>query len=215
MGGSVDKLEYLEEKLNRYPYITRQLIKILFASDETLRKLEENPDLINDDNLFINSDVTMLGLDDLGRRKRHATADGVEVSKSRGVLLIEAKDITKALVQRLNAIVENEDVDLNLERIVDIRIREVQKKLDGSVSLLNRLLKPIDQSLSSYDNICIGLFIDYKLTDVDEFGLTGDIGLMRDEIDEYCESKETMIFTNRTLRDMEDLILEYSTVNEN
>ena len=211
MGGSMDKLEYLEEKVNRYPYIERQLIKILFASDKTLEKLKEEPSLINDSNLFIDSDLTMLGLDDLGRRKKHATADGMEVSKSKGILLIEAKDITEALLKRLQAIVNDEDMNLNLERIVDIRIQEVHRKLDGSVALLNRLLKPIGQSLTSDDNICIGLFIDYKLTDVDEFGLTGDIGLLRDEIDEYCESKETKIFTNKGLREMEDLIEQYST----
>lgn len=44
--------------------------------------------------------------------------------------------------------------------------------------------------------------IDSRLTDVDEFGLTGDIGLLRDEVDEYSKSiKETIIFTNsRNLR---------------
>lgn len=211
MGDIVDKLEYLEEKVNGYAHIERQLIKILFASDSTLEKLKEDPSLINDSNLFIDSDFTMLGLDDLGGRRGHSTADGMEVSKSKGILLIEAKDITNALLQRLQSIVNNEEQSLYLEGIVDVRIQEVHRKLDGSVALLNRLLKPIGQSLTSDDNICIGLFIDYKLTDVDEFGLTGDIGLLRDEIDEYCENKETKIFTNKGLREMEDLIEKYST----
>lgn len=211
MCDDIDKLEYLEKKVNNYSLIERLPIKILFASDNTLRKLKNNSELINDNNLFIDSDMTMLGLDKIGNRKGCATADGLEVSKSKGILLIEAKDITNALLERLDAIINNSGGDLYIEGIVDNRVKEVGKKLNGSVNLLNRLLKPINKTLSNSDNICVALFIDYKLTDVDEFGLTGDIGLLRQEVDEYSEIiTETMIFTNKKLREMESLIGEYS-----
>lgn len=207
---SEEKLEYLENKVNNYSLIERQPIKILFASDDTLRKLKENEELIDDSNLFIDSDLTMLGLDKLGNAKGCSTADGLEVSKTHGILLIEAKDVTNALLERLNSIINDEN-NLYVEGIIDNRIKEVTKKLNGSINLLNRLLKPINATLDSNENICIGLFIDYKLTDVDEFGLTGDIGLLRDQIDEYSENfTETMIFTNKKLNEMEELIKQYS-----
>lgn len=207
---SEEKLEYLENRVNNYSLIERQPIKILFASDDTLRKLKENPELIDDSNLFIESDLTMLGLDKLGNAKGCSTADGLEVSKIHGILLIEAKDVTNALLERLNSII-NDDNNLYVEGIIDNRIKEVTKKLNGSITLLNRLLKPINATLDNNDNICIGLFIDYKLTDVDEFGLTGDIGLLREQIDEYSEKfTETMIFTNKKLKEMEELIKKYS-----
>lgn len=208
----INELEYLQNKVNNYRLIERLPIKILFASDETLRKLRCDPNLINDLNLFINSNETMLGLDVLGNRRSTPTVDGLEVSKEKGILLIEAKDITIALLERLNAISNNEEY-LFVEGIVDNRLREVQRKLNGSINILNRILRPIEKSLPDTTNICVGLFIDYKLTDVDEFGLTGDIGLLRDQIDEYSESiTETMIFTNRRLRDMEGLIQEFKPV---
>lgn len=207
---SEEKLEYLENKVNNYSLIERHPIKILFASDDTLRKLKENKELIDDSNLFIDSDLTMLGLDKLGNAKGCSTADGLEVSKTCGILLIEAKDVTNALLERLNSII-NDDNNLYVEGIIDNRIKEVTKKLNGSITLLNRLLKPINATLDNNDNICIGLFIDYKLTDVDEFGLTGDIGLLREQIDEYSEKfTETMIFTNKKLKEMEELIKKYS-----
>ena len=142
----INKLEYLEKKINSYSLIERLPIKILFASDNTLRKLKDNPELINDNNLFIDSDITMLGLDKMGNRKGCATADGLEVSKSKGILLIEAKDITNALLERLDAIIDNSGGDLYVEGIVDNRVKEVEKKLNGSVNLLNRLLKPINKA---------------------------------------------------------------------
>lgn len=43
---SKEKLEYLENRVNNYSLIERQPIKILFASDDTLKKLEENEELI-------------------------------------------------------------------------------------------------------------------------------------------------------------------------
>jgi len=207
----INKLEYLEKKINSYSLIERLPVKILFASDNTLRKLKDNHELINDNNLFIDNDITMLGLDKIGNKKGCATVDGLEVSKSKGVLLIEAKDITNALLERLDAIINNSEEELYVEGIVDNRIKEVEKKLNGSVNLLNRLLRPTNKILSNNDDIYVALFIDYKLTDVDEFGLTGDIGLLRQEIDEYSEIiTETMIFTNKKLREMESLIREYS-----
>lgn len=210
MGEEINKLEYLESRVNNYSLIERLPIKILFASDETLSKLRDNNELINDNKLFIDSDITMLGLDKLGNIKGCSTVDGLEVCKNKGILLIEAKDITKALLERLNFIINQADGELYVEGIIDKRIKEVERKITGSVNLLNRLLSPIKETLSSDDNICVGLFIDYKLTDVDEFGLTGDIGLLRQEIDEYSETiKQTMIFTNRRLRVMENLIKEY------
>ena len=90
-------------------------------------------------------------------------------------------------------------------------MQNLKKKLNGSITLLNRLLNPISAKLDSNENVYIALFIDYKLTDVDEFGLTGDIGLLREQIDEYSESfTETMIFTNKKLNEMEKLIKQYS-----
>lgn len=118
------------------------------------------------------------------------------------------------ILERLNAIINNPDEDLHIKGIVDNRIKEIKKKLNGSINLLSRLLKPINKTLSNNDNIYAVLFIDYKLTDVDEFGLVGDIGLLRQEIDEYSEIiTETMIFTNKKLREMESLIREYSCSN--
>ena len=208
---SNEKLAYLENRVNNYPLIRREQIKILFASDDTLRKLEEDPSLINNEKLFIDSDLTMLGLDELGNIKKCSTADGIEVCKENGILLIEAKDVTNALLQRLNSIINDNEGEVFVEGIVDKRIEEVEKKLNGSINLLNRLLKPINRTLDDNESISIGLFIDYKLTDVDEFGLTGDIGLLRDEIDEYSEMfTDTRIYTNKTLNDMEELIKEYS-----
>lgn len=64
----VGELEYLEARVNNYRLIERQPIKLLFASDNTLRKFKENPELINSD-LFIDSDITMLGLDAFGNKK--------------------------------------------------------------------------------------------------------------------------------------------------
>lgn len=213
MNISTNELEFLEQKVNNYSWIKRKPIKILFASDDTLRKLKEDPQLINDDKLFINTDVTMLDLDTFGNKKGTPTADGLEVSKDKGVLLIEAKDITQGLMARLNDIINNSDADLHLDGIVDNRLEEVKRKLSGSISILNRLLKPIEKTLPDNTDICVGLFIDYKLTDVDEFGLTGDIGLMRDSIDEYSETiTETMIFTNKRLNEMESLIREYNSL---
>lgn len=207
---NLNKLEFLQNKVNNYPLIERLPIKILFASDSTLQKLKNNSELINDNNLFIDSDKTMLGLDKLGNKKGCSTADGLEVYKNKGILLIEAKDVTNALIERLNSIINTPEQNLYVEGIIDNRIKEIKKKLNGSVDLLNRLLKPIDKTLSNNDNICAALFIDYKLTDVDEFGLTGDIGLLRQEIDEYSETiTEAMIFTNKKLKDMELLIEEY------
>lgn len=211
----VGELEYLEARVNNYRLIERQPIKLLFASDNTLRKFKENPELINSD-LFIDSDITMLGLDAFGNKKELSTADGVEVSNNKGILLIEAKDITNALLDRLNSIANNSyDDDMSVRGIVDKRLENVKKKLEGSVKLLNILLKPIGKTLSENTNICVGLFIDYKLTAVDEFGLTGDIGLLRQEIDEYSETiNETVIFTNRYIKKMEKLINEYKIVNK-
>ena len=206
---SNEKLEYLEKSVNNYSLIERQPIKILFASDDTLRKLKEDEELINDSNLFIDSDLTMLGLDKLGNAKGCSIADGLEVSETQGILRIEAKDVTNALRERLNGSIN--DDNLYVEGIVDKRIQEVKKKLNGSITLLNRLLKPISAKLDSNENVYIALFIDYKLTDVDEFGLTGDIGLLREQIDEYSERfTETMIFTNKKLNEMEKLIKQYS-----
>lgn len=209
------RLEYLERKVNNNLFIERTPIKILFASDETLRMLKNEPELINDNSLFIDSDITMLGLDKLGNQRRFSTVDGLEVSSSKGILLIEAKDVTEALLKRLDSITDSCDSKLDAEMIVTKRIREVERKIDGSISLLNKLLIPNNQVLSSEDKICVGLFIDYKLTDVDEFGLTGDIGLLREEIDEYSEGiTDTIIFTNKSIRKMEDLIREYTVVCE-
>ena len=120
---------------------------------------------------------------------------------------------TKNIVvdKRVTIVEINDDNNLYVEGIIDNRIKEVTKKLNGSITLLNRLLKPINATLDNSENIYIALFIDYKLTDVEEFGLTGDIGLLRDQIDEYSEKfTETMIFTNKKLKEMEELIKQYS-----
>ncbi|MGL5087621.1 MAG: hypothetical protein ACRC68_18220 [Clostridium sp.] len=206
----IDELEYLTRYVNNHGLIKREPIKILFASNDTLEKLKLDPDLIDSD-LFISSDITMLGLDKIGNKNSCKTADGLELSKDRGILLIEAKDITKALIKRLNILSKkSRDNDgLVVNGIVDKRLDEVKEKLTGSRKLFNMILNNKGKFLSEDTNVCIGLFIDYKLTDVDEFGLTGDIGLLRDEIDEYSKSKKTIIFTNRAIESMEDLIKLY------
>lgn len=43
----INKLEYLEKNVNNNSLIERLSIKILFASDNTLRKLKNNSELIN------------------------------------------------------------------------------------------------------------------------------------------------------------------------
>lgn len=155
MTTNMNKLEFLEKKINNYPLIERKLIKLLFATDSTLRKLKENPELINS-SLFIDSDVTMLGLDKLGNKMKCSTADGLEISKNKGVLLIEAKDITNALVERLGSFINN-----SVKGIVDRRVKEVKKKLDGSVNLLNRLLQPINKTLEENTNIWLKQTTNY------------------------------------------------------
>lgn len=211
MGNMQSMLGFLEEKVNTHKLIKREPIRVLFASDKTLKEYKNNPSIIDEEKFFINSNITMLGLDNLGNIKSCKSVDGLEVCNNKGILLIEAKDITTSLLLRLEAIA-NDDENLNLEGIIDNRLKEVSDKLKGSVTLLNSILKQINEELNHNDDcIFIGLFIDYKLTDVDEFGLTGDIGLLREKIDQYSESKrEAIIFTNKKLKAMEEIIESYS-----
>lgn len=208
----IKEIVFLNEKINNYSLIKRENIGILFASDETLKKIKKDKNLLKNSNLIIQSDVTMLGLDHIGNKKRYKTTDGIEVSISQGILLVEAKDITKALIQRLNNLINNTSVNdkFALKGIIDNRLTEVKEKLAGSLNLLEKFLTQKSYNLPTSVNITICLFIDYKLTDIDEFALTGDIGLMREEIDEYSEQfNDTKIFTNKNLPALENLILSY------
>ncbi|WP_297523093.1 hypothetical protein [uncultured Clostridium sp.] len=209
---SSNEIIFLNHKLNNYSMIQRENIGILFASDLTLRQLKKDLSLSEDENYIIQSDITMLGLDTIGNKKRFKTADGAEVSTLKGILLIEAKDITTALLHRLNGLITNasENDNLALKGIIDNRLNEVKEKLSGSLGLFENFLLQESYNIPSNTNIKICLFIDYKLTAIDEFALTGDIGLMRDEIDEYSSIfTDTKIFTNKNLSNLENLILEY------
>lgn len=95
----IGELEYLEGYVNNHNKIKRDLIKLLFASNDTLRKYQIDSNLINSD-LFIDSDITMLRLDGIGNKEKCSTADGLEISKNKGIFK-DYENLKNTLINQL------------------------------------------------------------------------------------------------------------------